>query len=162
MGTIYFISSDDKETNNMTEFPAVLLSLGVALLLVGLVGKVKTRDMEVGTENKTVRFIVGSIGAAFIALSLFQAFKPAPPAGETKIFPYPTSDSYRVDWCYDSTRGCGQTAANEFCKRQGLIQAVDFTQDPNVGKEGIVTKELGTGELCSSANCDAFKSITCQ
>jgi len=61
----------------MTEFPAVLLTLGVTLLLVGLVGRVKTKDME-------------------------------------------------------------------------------------VGKAGIVTKMLGTGELCDNPVCDAFKSITCQ
>lgn len=103
----------------MTEFLAVLLTLGVILLLVGLVGKVK-------------------------------------------IFPYLTSDGYRVDWCYDSAKGCGQTSANEFCRRQGLVQAVDFTQDPNVGRDGIVTKMLGTGELCENPVCDAFKSITCQ
>jgi hypothetical protein len=146
----------------MTEFPAVLLTLGVTLLLVGLVGRIKTKDMEVGTENKTVRFIIGVIGAAFIALALSVAFKPSPSAAETKIFPYPTSDNYRVDWCYNSAKGCGQTAANEFCKRQGYIQAVDFTQDPNVGKDGITTKMLGTGELCDNPVCDAFKSISCQ
>ena len=146
----------------MAEFPAVLLTLGVTLLLVGLVGKVKTKDMEVGTENKTIRLILGAIGAVFIALALFIVFKPAAPSAEVKIFPYPTSDGYRVDWCYDSGKGCGQTAANEFCKRQSMIQAVDFTQDPSVGKDGIVTKELGTGELCNNPNCDAFKSITCQ
>lgn len=146
----------------MTEFPAVLLTLGVILLLVGLVGKVKAREMEVGAENKTVRFIIGSIGAVFIALALFLVFRPSSSPAEGKIFPYPTSDNYRVDWCYDSAKGCGQTAANEFCKRQGLIQAVDFTEDPNVGKDGIVTKMLGTGELCDNPVCDAFKSITCQ
>jgi len=32
----------------MTEFPAVLLTLGVTLRLVGLVGRVKTKDMEAG------------------------------------------------------------------------------------------------------------------
>ena len=112
----------------MTEFPAVLLTLGVTLLLVGLVGRIKTRDMEVGTENKTVRLIIGSIGAVFIALALFIVFKPATPSAEAKIFPYPTSDGYRVDWCYDSGKGCGQTAANEFCRRQGLIQAIEPLQ----------------------------------
>lgn len=146
----------------MTEFPAVLLTLGVTLLLVGLVGRVKTRDMEVGTENKGVRLVIGSIGAVFIVLALFIVFQPSATPAEAKIFPYPTSDNYRVDWCYDASKGCGQTAANEFCKRQGFVQAVDFTQDPNVGKQGITTKMLGTGELCDNPVCDAFKSITCQ
>jgi hypothetical protein len=146
----------------MTEFPAVLLTLGVTLLLVGLIGRVKTRDMEVGTENKIVRLLLGSIGAAFVVLALLIVFKPSSGSAEAKIFPYPTSDNYRVDWCSDSSKGCGQAAANEFCKRQGLVQAIDFTQDPNVGKDGIVTKMLGTGELCNHPVCDAFTSITCQ
>jgi hypothetical protein len=146
----------------MTEFPAVLLTLGVTLLLVGLVGRVKSKDFEVGTENKIVRFILGTLGAAFIVLALINVFKPAPSTPDAQIFPYPTSDGYRVDWCYDSTKGCGQTAANAFCTRQNLLQAVDFTQDPNVGKDRIVTKKLGTGELCDNPNCDAFKSISCQ
>jgi hypothetical protein len=61
----------------MTEFPVVLLTLGVTLLLLGLVGRVKTRDMEVGTEYKTVRVIIGSIDAAFVVLALFIVIKPS-------------------------------------------------------------------------------------
>jgi hypothetical protein len=35
----------------MTEFPAVLLTLGVTLRLVGLVGRIKTGDMEVDKDR---------------------------------------------------------------------------------------------------------------
>ena len=49
---------------------ATLLTLGVLLLLVGLVGQVKAKEIEVGTRNPAVRVILGIIGAAFIIVAL--------------------------------------------------------------------------------------------
>lgn len=45
------------------------LTLGVMLLLVGLIGQVKAKEIEVGTKNPIVRVLVGLIGLLFIGIS---------------------------------------------------------------------------------------------
>jgi eukaryotic-like serine/threonine-protein kinase len=54
--------------------PAIIITLltfGIVLFLLGLIGKVKAQIIEVGTDNKSVRFISGFIGLAFIILALY-------------------------------------------------------------------------------------------
>lgn len=50
-------------------YEVALLVFGIILLLVGLVGKVKARELEVGTSSRTARIVLASLGAALIALS---------------------------------------------------------------------------------------------
>ncbi len=50
-------------------FDVALLVFGVLLLLVGLVGKVKAKELEVGTNSRVARSVIGLIGAAMLALS---------------------------------------------------------------------------------------------
>jgi hypothetical protein len=59
------------------------LSLGVVLLLLGLLGSVKFKDFELGTQSRPIRALVGMLGAAFImivfastGLVRFPASKP--------------------------------------------------------------------------------------
>jgi hypothetical protein len=47
-----------------------LLTLGVLLLLVGMIGQVRAKELEVGTRNPFVRIILGVMGAVFIAVAL--------------------------------------------------------------------------------------------
>ena len=46
-----------------------LLTLGVILLVVGLIGQVKAREIEVGTQNPIVRVILGLIGLTFVLIA---------------------------------------------------------------------------------------------
>lgn len=52
-----------------TGFEIALLTTGVVLFLLGLVGRVKTKDIEVGTANKLARVVGGVLGIVFICLS---------------------------------------------------------------------------------------------
>jgi hypothetical protein len=81
---------------------------------------------------------------------------------EGPYFPYPISDGYRIDWCDDSATNCGETVALKWCNSHGYAGVKDFTQDLNVGEKGIMTKMLGSGELCNDKVCDSFKSIMCK
>ena len=53
----------------MPSYPVALLLVGIVLLLVGLVGKVKAKELEVGTSNKIARIVTGSIGVVLVVLS---------------------------------------------------------------------------------------------
>lgn len=57
------------------EYNVVLLVFGILLLLVGLVGKVKAKELEVGTGSAVARVVLGVIGIGLMALSL--ALSPA-------------------------------------------------------------------------------------
>lgn len=68
--------------------PVYLLIAGVALILLGLLGKIKARDVDVGTENPTVRVAVTALGGVLLIASLAayiyevrKADPPLPPNG---------------------------------------------------------------------------------
>jgi hypothetical protein len=56
------------------------LTLGVLLLLVGIVGQVKAKEIEVGTKNPLARIILGLIGLLFISVSIISSFAPFIPS----------------------------------------------------------------------------------
>ncbi|MEM8839295.1 MAG: hypothetical protein AAGE89_14465 [Pseudomonadota bacterium] len=59
------------------DYSVALLIFGILLLLVGLIGRVKAKELEVGTANPVTRVVVGVIGVGLVALSLLIS-----PAGE--------------------------------------------------------------------------------
>ncbi len=55
------------------DYDVALLVFGILLLLVGLVGKVRAKEIEVGTSSPSARVIIGLVGVGLISLSLFFA-----------------------------------------------------------------------------------------
>jgi hypothetical protein len=53
-------------------YAVALLIFGILLLLIGLVGKVKAKELEVGTSSRIIRSVVGTVGVVLIALSLIE------------------------------------------------------------------------------------------
>lgn len=51
------------------EFQVTLLGFGILLLLLGLIGKVKAKEIDVGTSSPTVRVITTLVGLTLIVLS---------------------------------------------------------------------------------------------
>lgn len=72
-------------------------------------------------------------------------------------FVFPRFDHYRIDWCYENGRGCGQRAAYSFCRRMGYMNAQYYKKQEHVS----ATKALGNHKLCFGDMCDGFESITC-
>ncbi|MEM6308473.1 MAG: hypothetical protein AAF754_00360 [Pseudomonadota bacterium] len=52
------------------DYGVALLVFGILLLLLGLVGQIKAKELEVGTGHPVVRTIVGVLGVGLITLSL--------------------------------------------------------------------------------------------
>ncbi len=50
-------------------YEVALLSFGVILLLLGLIGRVKAKEIDVGTSSAVARVIVAIIGLALIVVS---------------------------------------------------------------------------------------------
>jgi hypothetical protein len=65
-----------------------LLTLGVLLVLVGLIGQVKAKEIEVGTKSPFVRIILGLMGVVFVYMSLSKGFLPSLPIPPSSV---PTS-----------------------------------------------------------------------
>ena len=72
-------------------------------------------------------------------------------------FFYHRHDHYRVDWCYENGKGCGQRAAYSFCRRMGYMREQQYKQQKKVP----ATKALGNQKLCFGGACSGFSSITC-
>jgi hypothetical protein len=72
-------------------------------------------------------------------------------------FAYPRFDHYRVAWCYENAKGCGQRAAFSFCRRMGYMNAQYYKKEEDIS----ATKALGNQQLCFGEDCDGFSSITC-
>lgn len=50
-------------------YEVTLLFFGILLIIVGLVGKVKAKEVEIGAKNKVVRIVMGVIGVSLTILS---------------------------------------------------------------------------------------------
>ena len=72
-------------------------------------------------------------------------------------FVFPRFNQYRVDWCYENGRGCGQRAAYSFCRRMGYMHAQGYKKQDHVP----ATKAIGNQKLCFGEGCHGFYSITC-
>ncbi|MDA9272201.1 hypothetical protein N9Q05_02340 [bacterium] len=72
-------------------------------------------------------------------------------------FAFPRYAHYRVDWCYENGRGCGQRSANSFCRRMGYMKAKQYKKQTHV----MATRALGNQRLCFGDTCNAFSQITC-
>ena len=70
---------------------------------------------------------------------------------------FPRFDQYRIDWCYENGKGCGQRAAYSFCRRMGYMNAQYYKKQEDVA----ATKALGNQKLCFGDECNGFSSITC-
>jgi hypothetical protein len=76
-------------------------------------------------------------------------------------FNSPTQGSQRLDWCADWGVGCGQQAANAYCRQQGYAVAVNFAIANNIGTV-TPTRLINTGAVCDQGFCDGFTYIDCQ
>lgn len=70
-------------------YEVTLLVFGILLLLLGLVGKIKAKELEVGTSSTTVRVVTSLIGFVLITLS----FNPDIPKSLLSSFTEPTKES---------------------------------------------------------------------
>ena len=75
----------------------------------------------------------------------------------SQAFVRPRFDHARVDWCYEDGKGCGQRAAQSFCRRMGYVRQQSYKIENHVCE----TKALGNHKLCVGDDCRAFKRIVC-
>ncbi len=86
--------------------------------------------------------------------------KTAPPVPAMQVFVKPKQQGMRLDLCVNWGEGCGQPAANAFCKAKGWDHAASYAVANNIG-QFVPTRLIGTGAVCDQDFCDGFKVITC-
>lgn len=66
-----------------------------------------------------------------------------------------------LDWCYGLGYGCGEQAADAYCRLRGFDHAKDYRMRPKVP---YGTATIGTGQFCQPPfmTCDSFSHITCE
>ena len=81
-----------------------------------------------------------------------------PAAGVT--FNLPLLQGYRLHACLQGQQGCGEPAANAWCRARGFTKSSGFRIDENIGSL-FPTLAIENLELCANFVCDGFKEITC-
>ena len=94
------------------------------------------------------------VGIAFTLLSVASA------TAEDFTFNVPRHNGYRLDVCRTWGQGCGQAAADAFCRINGYERAISFEIDPKIGAVSP-TMTLGDQRVCDQPQCDGFRWITC-
>lgn len=114
--------------------------------------------VDIGASNPTRLIGTGAVcDQAFCdGFKAITCYKPSP----TQAFHYPKYKGNRLDWCRGWSVGCGQAAADAFCKVMGYTNAVDFVEDNDIGATSP-TRLIGTGAVCDQNFCDGFETITC-
>lgn len=76
-------------------------------------------------------------------------------------FRKPAVNGVRIHFCYLPGKGCGQQAADFYCKGVGYEKALSYQQSTVL----IALKApqyMGNGQLCEGLECVGFKSIICR
>ncbi len=76
---------------------------------------------------------------------------------ERDFFPEPKSRGYRVSRCITEGKGCGNKAADEFCRLEGYRSASKYERWRDAGP----TIRLGNQQICNKRSCDAIKNVQC-
>ena len=113
--------------------------------------------VDIGATSPTRLITTGAIcDQAFCdGFSQITCFKPSP-----AVFNFPMYNGNRLDWCASWGQGCGQDAANLFCKQQGFDHAAAYAEDDDIGASSP-TRVITTGAVCDQPFCDGFKVISC-
>ncbi len=90
---------------------------------------------------------------------LSAATGPSVEHSEIVMIDKPRFDNLRLDWCREWSQKCGKAAADEFCRRQGFVDATSFAKASNVGE---LTRVIGTGQICNQPSCASFATISCR
>ncbi|MGD1878234.1 MAG: hypothetical protein ACFB13_12125 [Kiloniellaceae bacterium] len=86
---------------------------------------------------------------------------PSRPTGpQEQTFRFPVHQVYRLNFCLENGQGCGEPAANAWCKDSGFARSSRWTQEENIGAL-YPTVYLGSGGICDKFLCDGFEEITC-
>lgn len=72
-------------------------------------------------------------------------------------FALPRYNHYRIDWCYQDGKECGQKVALSFCRRMGYLRTKSYQKQTGVP----ATMALGNQKLCFGNACHGFKEISC-
>ena len=84
----------------------------------------------------------------------------APVVPQEETFRFPVHQVYRLNFCVDNERGCGDPAAIAWCKAKGFSTAARWAREDNIGAL-YPTVFIGSGSICDKFLCDGFEEITC-
>ena len=82
-------------------------------------------------------------------------------ANETRRFNNPMHQNYRLDWCLEWAKQCGEPAASAWCQARGYQRAESHQIAQDIG-DVSPTQVYRTGQICKDKFCDGFSFIVCE
>ena len=84
--------------------------------------------------------------------------QPQPPQANSKFFPIPMYGQYSASNCINyGGIGCGQQAADTFCKKEGFARATEF----KVGYGAPMPWVPGASSACNDPGCARLENVMC-
>ncbi len=143
--------------------------------------KAKEKDMLSNGHCRIVE--VRNYGQQTVEMTIYDRFvpsayavlkvnpKPRAPAvkgtqqavkDDADTFPGPMQGNQRLAFCYSAQQGCGEKAAEAWCKVKGYKGVKEWQIEPrDVGKPKV-TRYVGNDALCKRGVCDSFEYVTCR
>jgi len=98
---------------------------------------------------------------SFLGLASKSTLAKSDDKTKTEVYLAPKQGKVWLAYCYEPGKGCGEKAANTWCKDKGFKSAKHWeVQHQDKGKVRA-TRYIGSDGTCKSHGCDAFSSITC-
>jgi len=152
-------------------FETMTFILGALLLGAGLFGGgLEIKELKLPTIGGGARYTCAALGAAFLVLALSMDLRWIGPAQaqekheaaatSVQTFDAPMLDGMRLDVCVVWAARCGEEAASAWCQTQGFSRATVYTTE-NVGSQGVVTRLVGSRQVCAGTFCSGFARVTC-
>ena len=91
--------------------------------------------------------------------AFFSLVAAIPSVAEKTTFNLPLVKGKYVDHCLTWGAKCGQSAADNYCRRVGYERAQSFTRSEKGAR--LPTIVLGTNQACNKSYCVAFRTISC-
>ena len=80
---------------------------------------------------------------------------------EVRTFMNPNHEGYSISYCSGNGQLCGEQVASNWCRSQGYEHASSWALTPGVDVSSV-TIGLDDESICRGAQCDGFRSISCE
>lgn len=94
-------------------------------------------------------------------LTLVGLAAAAPAVADTRTYPNPVVDGYRLSFCDLGSAQCGGPVADQWCRSRGFERAHEWSIAEHVG-ELVPTITLTGRRICKGTDCNGFAAITCE
>jgi hypothetical protein len=129
-------------------FPVVLFIAGALLLAIGLLGKIKLKEIEAGTESKPAKWVMIILGLMLMAFAYYVYVSDKKTDGPGNS----NTSGEKTDVPTNVNKNVNQPSANQSASPSNTHTVFTINQPGDNGSFAIQVSE-GTGEIAVKGTC---------